>query len=365
MKLFHTRFQSILTVLAIVPLSLIGTLLVGALASTPSNSTPPMTHTSSEVTSYPTLHKTIQVDGLDIFYREAGPKDAPTILLLHGFPTSSHMFRNLIPQLSDRFHLVAPDYPGYGNSSMPAVDKFDYSFDNLATVMEHFIQKVDLKTYSLYLMDYGAPVGFRLAVSHPERVESLIIQNGNAYVEGIDNDFWEPIKEYWKDRKAMNKGLDNAFWKNVKAAYKQPNMSNEDALRFLVTLGATQWQYTNGVRNKEMISPDNWHVTQRLLDRPGNEAIQLQLFYSYGSNPPLYPKWQAYLRKHQPPTLIVWGEKDEIFPAEGAHPYKRDLKNVEFHLLDTGHFALEEDGKEIADYIRRFLDKRMAKESSS
>ena len=311
----------------------------------------------SPLSGSPTLHKTIKIDGLDIFYREAGPKDAPTILLLHGFPTSSHMFRNLIPQLSDRFHLVAPDYPGYGNSSMPKVDEFDYSFDNLAKVMESFIQKLSLKKYSLYLMDYGAPVGFRLAVSHPERVEALIIQNGNAYVEGIDNNFWEPIKEYWKDRGAINKGLDNEWWKNVKAAYKQPNMANEDALRFLVTLGATQWQYTNGVRNKEMISPDNWHVTQRLLDRPGNAEIQLQLFYSYGSNPPLYPKWQAYMREHQPPTLLVWGKNDEIFPAEGAHPYKRDLKDLEFHLLDTGHFALEEDGKVIAEHIRRFLGK--------
>ncbi len=308
--------------------------------------------------SYPTLHKAVEVDGQKIFYREAGSKEAPTILLLHGFPTSSHMFRDLIPLLSDRFHLVAPDYPGYGNSSMPKVDEFDYSFDNLATIIEHFTQQVGLKKYSLYLMDYGAPVGFRLAVSHPERVETLIIQNGNAYVEGIDNNFWEPIKEYWKDRKAINKGLDNEWWKNVKATYKQPNMSNEDALRFLVTLGATQWQYTNGVRNKEMISPDNWHVTQRLLDRPGNAEIQLQLFYSYGSNPPQYPKWQAYMREHQPPTLLVWGKNDEIFPAEGAYPYKRDLKELEFHLLDTGHFALEEDGQVIAEHIRRFFDKR-------
>ena len=311
------------------------------------------------LTRYATLHKTITIDGLDIFFREAGPQDAPTILLLHGFPTSSHMFRNLIPQLSDRFHLVAPDYPGYGNSSMPTVEEFDYTFDNLAKVMEQFIQKIGLKKYSLYLMDYGAPVGFRLAVSHPERVDALIIQNGNAYVEGINNNFWEPIQEYWKDRKAINKGLDNAFWKNVKAAYKQPNMANEDALRFLVTLGATQWQYTNGVRNKEMISPDNWHVTQRLLDRSGNEAIQLQLFYSYGSNPPLYPKWQAYMREHQPPTLLVWGKNDEIFPEAGAHPYKRDLKNFEFHILDTGHFALEEDGDVIANHIRRFLDQKV------
>jgi len=353
----HYRIKSIITLFAVIPFSLIGALLVGTMTSSNSDGMAKAEAATSRPQAFPTLYKTVKVEGLDLFYREAGPIDAPVILLLHGFPTSSHMFRNLIPQLSDRFHVVAPDYPGYGNSSMPTVDKFNYSFDNLAKVMESFIQKLGLKKYSLYLMDYGAPVGFRLAVSHPERVEALIIQNGNAYVEGIDNNFWEPIKEYWKDRAAINKGLDNEFWKNVKAAYKQPNMSNENALRFLVTLGATQWQYTNGVRNKEMISPDNWHVTQRLLDRPGNEAIQLQLFYSYGSNPPLYPKWQAYMREHQPPTLLVWGKNDEIFPAEGAHPYKQDLKDLEFHLLDTGHFALEEDGRVIAEHIRRFLGK--------
>ena len=305
--------------------------------------------------AYPTLHKTIQVEGLEIFYREAGPEGAPTILLLHGFPTSSHMFRNLIPALSDKFHLVAPDYPGYGNSSMPTVDKFDYTFDHMAEIIEKFIGKLGVEKYSLYLMDYGAPVGFRLAVAHPERVDALIIQNGNAYDEGIDNNFWEPIKAYWKSRKAYNEGLDNAWWKNVKAAYKKETMANEEALRFLFTIGATKWQYTNGIRNTETISPDTWNEDQRLLDRPGNQEIQLQLFYSYGSNPPLYPQWQAYFRKYQPPTLIVWGKNDEIFPAEGAHPYKRDLKNLEFHLLDTGHFALEEDGTVIADYMRQFL----------
>lgn len=308
------------------------------------------THSSSQV-----RYRSVEIDGQSVFYREAGSPDSPTLLLLHGFPTSSHMFRDLIPSLADRFHLVAPDYPGYGNSSMPAVDEFDYSFDNLARIVEQFTVELGLERYSLYLMDYGAPVGFRLAAKHPERVESLIIQNGNAYDEGIDNDFWEPIKEYWKDRGAVNLGLDNPFWKNVKAAYEQPNMSNEDALRFLVTLGATQWQYTNGARDPEAISPDNWHVTQRLLDRPGNEAIQLQLFHSYGSNPPLYPEWQAYFRKHQPPTLIVWGEKDEIFPAAGAHPYLRDLPEAELELLDTGHFALEEEGQFIAKRIRAFL----------
>jgi pimeloyl-ACP methyl ester carboxylesterase len=300
-------------------------------------------------------YKTVEIDGLNIFYREAGNPNKPTLLLLHGFPTSSHMFRDLIPQLSDQYHLVAPDYPGYGQSSMPSVHEFEYSFDNVAKIVDKFIDKIELKTYSLYLMDYGAPIGFRIATKHPERVEGLIIQNGNAYVEGIDNNFWEPIQAYWKDRKAINKGLDNDFWINVKNAYKNPNMSNDDALRFLVTLGATKWQYTNGVRNTESISPDTWDHVQPLLDRDGNQEIQLEMFYSYGTNPPLYPEWQAYLRKHQPPTLIVWGKNDEIFPAAGAHPYKRDLKVVDFNLLDTGHFALEEDSEVIAEHIRRFF----------
>ena len=282
------------------------------------------------------LHRTVKIDNLDIFYREAGPKDAPPVLLLHGFPTSSHMFRNLIPALAEKYHVVAPDYPGFGNSSAPSVDEFDYTFDNLANVIEKFTEKVGLTEYSIYLMDYGAPVGFRLAVKHPERVRSLIVQNGNAYDEGLDNDFWKPIKAYWADR-SKEKG---------------------DGLRSLLTVDATKWQYTSGVRNVESISPDTWGHVQPLLDRPGNQEIQLALFYSYGSNPPLYPQWQAYLREHQPPTLIVWGKNDPIFPAAGAFPYKRDLKNLEFHLLDTGHFALEEDGAEIAALIRDFLDKQ-------
>ena len=300
-------------------------------------------------------YKSVEIEGLDVFYREAGDPNKPTILLLHGFPTSSHMFRDLIPMLADQYHLVAPDYPGYGQSSMPGVDEFEYSFDNLANIVDQFIDKVGLKTYSLYLMDYGAPIGFRIAMKYPERVEGLIIQNGNAYVEGINNNFWEPIQAYWKDRKAVNQGLDNDWWKNVKKAYNNPNMSNDDALRFLTSEGATKWQYTNGVRNLEAISPDTWDHVQPLLDRKGNQEIQLQMFYSYGTNPPLYPEWQAYLRKFQPPTLIVWGKNDEIFPSAGAHPYKRDLKVVDFHLLDTGHFALEEDGEVIAEHIRRFL----------
>jgi pimeloyl-ACP methyl ester carboxylesterase len=304
-------------------------------------------------------YKTVTIDNVDIFYREAGDPGRPTLLLLHGFPTSSHMFRDLITELADEFHLVAPDYPGYGFSSMPAVDEFDYSFDNVARIMEQFVDVVGLDHYSLYLMDYGAPVGFRLATSQPERIDTLIVQNGNAYFEGIDNNFWEPIREYWKDRSAVNKGLDNAFWINVKNAYQQPDMVNEDALRFLLTLGATIWQYTNGVPNVDAVSPDTWDHVQPLLDRDGNQEIQLQMFYSYGTNPPLYPAWQEYLRDQQPPTLIVWGEHDEIFPAAGAEPYKRDLEDLEYHLLDAGHFALETHGQEIADLMRDFLNRKI------
>ena len=289
-----------------------------------------------EPNSTQVFYRTVKIDGLDIFYREAGPKDAPAVLLLHGFPTSSHMFRNLIPALEDKFHLVAPDYPGYGSSSAPSVTEFDYTFDNLAKVIEKFTEKIGLKKYSIYLMDYGAPIGYRLAVSHPERVQSLIVQNGNAYDEGLDNDFWKPMKAYWKDR----------------------SKENGDKLRSILTLDATKWQYTNGVQNLETISPDTWVHDQALLDRPGNQEIQLALFYSYGSNPPLYPAWQEYFRKYQPPMLIVWGKNDAIFPDAGAYPYKRDLKNVEFHLFDTGHFALEEKGVEIAPLIRSFLEKQ-------
>lgn len=283
-----------------------------------------------------TTFRTISIDGLDIFYREAGSRDNPTILLLHGFPTSSHMFRNLMPALADLFHVVAPDYPGYGNSSMPSVNEFDYSFDHLAEIVEKFIAAIGLEKYSLYVMDYGAPVGYRIAAKYPERVEALIVQNGNAYEEGL-REFWEPIKAYWQDRSA----------------------ENAEKLEYLVTLAATKWQYTNGVRNLEAISPDTWNMDQLFLDRPGNSEIQMALLYSYGTNPPLYPLWQEYFRRYQPPTLIVWGKNDHIFPADGAHPYKRDLKDLELHLLDTGHFALEEDGNVIADHIRRFLTSRL------
>lgn len=288
-----------------------------------------------------TTYRTVSIDGLDIFYREAGSRENPTILLLHGFPTSSHMFRNLIPALADKFYLVAPDYPGYGNSSMPNVNEFDYTFDHLSEIIEKFITAIDLQKYSLYVMDYGAPVGYRIAAKYPERVQALIVQNGNAYEEGL-REFWEPIKAYWQD--------------------KSPE--NADKLKYLFTLEATKWQYSNGVRSLETISPDTWTIDQHFLDRPGNEEIQLALFYSYGTNPPLYPQWQEYFRQYQPPTLIVWGKNDYIFPAEGAYPYQRDLKDVEFHLLDTGHFALEEEGEAIAEYIRRFITTRVVNENT-
>jgi pimeloyl-ACP methyl ester carboxylesterase len=319
-------------------------LLGGAvLAASLTGKAQPRTKESSLSRARTTYH-TVKVDGLEIFYREAGDRNAPAVLLLHGFPTSSHMFRNLIPALADKYHVVAPDYPGFGNSSAPKADQFTYTFDRLAEVIDKFTQQMDLKTYSLYVQDYGAPIGYRLAAKHPERVQALIVQNGNAYEEGL-RDFWLPIKAYWSE----------------------PSAANADALRKFLTIEATRWQYTHGTQDTDRISPDNWLIDQALLDRPGNHEIQLQLFYDYRSNLPLYPQWQAYFRRYQPPTLIVWGKNDQIFPAEGAYPYKRDLKNIEFHLLDTGHFALEEEGDTIAAYIRGFLNrniKRTLKERS-
>jgi pimeloyl-ACP methyl ester carboxylesterase len=289
-----------------------------------------MTH-STRVT-----HKTVKVGDLDVFYREAGPKDAAAVLLLHGFPTSSQMFRNLIPALADQYHLVAPDYPGFGHSSMPGRDRFTYTFDNLAKVVDAFTEKVGLMRYALYVQDYGAPVGYRLAVKHPERVTAIVVQNGNAYDEGLDNPFWEPIKAYWQEPTSQEK---------------------RDALRGFVKYEATRWQYTHGVKNPELVSPDGPAHDQFLLNRPGNDEIHLDLFLSYGSNPPRYPQWQEYFRRHQPPVLIAWGKNDQIFPPAGAEPYRRDLKTLEYHLLDAGHFALETEGDTIAGLMREFLGK--------
>ena len=328
--------------LALAPAALIISLTTYAM----SDDSPPETATTIERSALPSSqlvhHRTVEIEGQTIFYREAGSKDFPTLLLLHGFPTSSHMFRNLIPALADSYHVVAPDYPGYGQSSMPSVDEFDYTFDHMSEIVDQFTAKLGLDTYSLYLMDYGAPVGFRLATKYPERIDSLIIQNGNAYDAGL-REFWKPLKAYWKEQ----------------------SPENAKALKGLLTLDATKWQYTHGTRNEERISPDNWTIDQALLDRPGNSEIQLAMFLDYGSNPPLYPMWQKYLRDHQPATLIVWGQNDVIFPAEGAHPYKKDLNNLDFNLLNTGHFALEEDGDLIARKIRTFLKRSVPNSSQN
>jgi pimeloyl-ACP methyl ester carboxylesterase len=285
-------------------------------------------------------HKTVKVGDLDVFYREAGRQDAPAILLLHGFPTSSQMFRNLIPLLADEYRLIAPDYPGYGHSSMPPHDKFNYTFDNLARVIDEFTNAVGLTKYALYVQDYGAPVGYRLAVKHPERITAIVVQNGNAYDEGLANDFWKPLKAYWQEPASKEK---------------------RDGIRNLLTYEATKWQYLTGAKNPELVSPDGAAHDQFLLDRKGNDEIQLDLFLSYGSNPPHYPQWQEYFRKYQPPMLIAWGKNDQIFPPAGAEPYKRDLKTLEYHLLDAGHFALETEGDTIARLMREFLGKHVSK----
>ncbi len=258
------------------------------------------------------------------------------MLLLHGFPTSSHMFRNLIPVLGQRYHVLAPDYPGYGASAMPDRGTFDYSFRNFADIMDKFVRAKGVSRYALYLMDYGAPVGFRLFANHPDRVSAFIIQNGNAYDEGLQA-FWDPIKAYWAD----------------------PSTANRDALRQILTIEGTKWQYVHGVGDEALVSPDNWHHDQYLLDRPGNKEIQLDMFLNYGTNIPEYPRWQALFREHQPPALLVWGKNDQIFPEAGAHPYKQDLTDLEFHILDTGHFALEEYGDVIAAEILDFLDTKL------
>jgi pimeloyl-ACP methyl ester carboxylesterase len=292
----------------------------------------PSTNTSPVVVH----HRFATIDGLKIFYREAGPADAPVFLLLHGFPTSSHMFRNLIPLLADRYHVIAPDYPGYGQSDMPDPSKYAYTFDGFGEIVETLLAQLGVTSFAMYLMDYGAPVGWRLFLKTPERVTALVIQNGNAYDEGLKT-FWDPIKVYWND--------------GTKAS--------RDALLGLVTLETTIFQYTDGVDDKTRISPDNWVHDQALLDRPMNADVQMDVMYDYRTNLPLYPAVQELFRKHQPPTLIVWGERDFIFPADGAHPYKRDLKDLEFHLIPTGHFALEDRADEMVPLIRNFLDRKI------
>ncbi len=278
-----------------------------------------------------------KVGGHKIFYREAGDPAKPSIVLLHGFPSSSHQYRNLIRDLGDSYHLIAPDYPGFGSSDFPSASEYEYSFDNIAETIDGFLEQRGISSYTLMIQDYGAPVGLRIAVKHPERVQTLIVQNGNAYEEGINEETWAPIISYWANRTPEQ---------------------GETIAKNVFSLEGLKWQYTHGTRNPDAILPDNWLLDYANFSRPGQHEMQLGLFYDYRNNVKLYPEWQAYLKTHQPPALIVWAKNDAFFPVPGAEGYKRDLKDVDYNILDTGHFALEEDGALIADKIRAFLTKR-------
>jgi len=274
----------------------------------------------------------VGVDGIKVFYREAGPKDAPTILLLHGFPTASHMFRDLIPQLADRFRLIAPDLPGFGQSDMPTRNAFTYTFENIANVIDRFAEVIGLHRFAMYVFDYGAPVGFRLAVRHPDRVTALISQNGNAYEEGLSAG-WNPIRAYWQ----------------------QASEVNREALRSFLTPETTRWQYTQGVPDVAAVSPDGYSLDNFYLARPGADEIQLDLFGNYKSNIALYPTFQNYFRTHKPRFLAVWGKNDPFFLPVGAEAFRRDIPDAMVHFFETGHFALETHASEIAAMIRDFF----------
>jgi pimeloyl-ACP methyl ester carboxylesterase len=279
-----------------------------------------------------TKYQTIQVNGINLFYREAGNATSPTVLLLHGFPTSSHMFRNLIPRLADHYHVVAPDLPGFGFSDSPPRDQFKYTFENLARIMDAFTEKLGLKRFAIYIFDYGAPVGLRLALAHPERISAIISQNGNAYEEGL-SEGWNPIQNYWKE----------------------PSAGNRTALRDFLKPEATKWQYTHGVADPALIAPESYALDSALLARPGNDEIQLDLFLDYASNVRLYPKFQEYFRKQHPPLLAVWGQNDPFFLPAGAKAFTRDNPKTKVHFFETGHFALETHATEIAEVIIEFL----------
>ena len=278
------------------------------------------------------LFRKVDTDGINVFYREAGPKDAPAILLLHGFPSAGHMFRDLIPLLADRFRLIAPDLPGFGQSEMPDRGAFAYTFDNVARVIDRFTEIVGLGRYAIYVFDYGAPTGFRLAMRHPDRITAIISQNGNAYAEGL-SDGWKPIRAYWED----------------------PSQANRDALRAFLAPETTVWQYTHGVADPTAVSPDGYSLDNFYLARPGAHEVQLDLFGDYRSNVALYPEFQAYFRKHKPRFLAVWGRNDPFFLPAGAEAFKRDMPDAVVRFFDTGHFALETHAAEIAAAIRDFL----------
>lgn len=282
-----------------------------------------------------THYRTTEIDGISIFHREAGDPDRPTILLLHGFPASSFMYRDLIELLSDEFHVIAPDYPGFGHSDAPSNTDFSYTFDRLTDVVEKHLDALGLERFALYMQDFGGPVGFRLASRRPERVTFLVVQNANAYEEGLPDSFWSPVRDLWKDPSEANR-----------AKIAQAAMSAE----------ALEWNYTHGVADTTRVNPDSWLLQDALLNRAGNKDAMVDLLYDYRTNPELYPQWQEYFRTSQPPTLVVWGKNDVVFPESGAHPFKSDLRRIDFNLLDTGHFALEDHGAEIAAHIKRFAD---------
>jgi pimeloyl-ACP methyl ester carboxylesterase len=279
-------------------------------------------------------YRKADVDGFKVFYREAGPVDATALLLLHGFPSSGHMFRELIPALSDRFRVIAPDLPGFGQSDMPSRDQFSYTFDRLAEVIERFTEVIGLTRFAIYVFDYGAPTGFRLAVRHPERITAIISQNGNAYEEGL-SEGWNPIRAYWQDA----------------------SQSNRNVLRSFLAPETTIWQYTHGVSDPSSVSPDGYSLDNFYLARPGADEVQLDLFGNYKSNIALYPVFQEYFRKHKPPFLAAWGKNDPFFLPPGAEAFKRDIPGAEVRFFDTGHFALETHCEEIAVAIREFLSR--------
>lgn len=279
--------------------------------------------------------RTQQVEGVNIFYREAGPQSGPVMLLLHGFPSSSFYFRNLIPLLAGKYHVIAPDYPGFGHSDTPAVDKFEYTFDHVAVVMGKFLEAKRATNCVFYMQDYGAPIGMRIAVKHPEWISALVFQNGNVYNEGLLERFF----------------LKKPLWEKRTGATEAPVLRNME-------LDSVKYQYIHGARHPEEMSPDGWTMDFALLERAGNRAIQLELQADYGNNLTKYPEWQDYLRKQHPPTLVVWGKGDPIFGVKGAEAFKRDVPDAEIHLLDTGHFALEEDTNAISEFMMDFLERR-------
>jgi len=296
------------------------------------------TSTQSVIQAIPTvtLH-TVEADGVKIFYREAGAPDAPVLLLLHGYPTSSHMFRELMPRLASRYRVIAPDLPGFGFTEVPAMRNYVYTFDNIALTVEAFVDALKLEHYAIYVFDYGAPTGFRLALAHPERITAIVSQNGNAYEEGL-GDAWDPIKKYWKE----------------------PTAANREALRDFTGFEGTRFQYLHGVPDPSRVAPESYYLDTALLQRPGNVEIQLDLFLDYASNLKLYPAFQAYFRKHQPPLLAIWGKHDPFFIPPGAEAYRRDIPNAEVVFLDTGHFALETHVNEIAIAIDGLLRRALA-----